>query len=42
MDGQREDRRLSFDEVPDIYDEIRPTYPAQLYAVLFEMLPPHN
>lgn len=41
MDGQRDDRRLSFDEVPDVYDEIRPTYPAQLYAVLFEMLPPH-
>lgn len=34
------DRRLSFNEVPDIYDEIRPNYPAELYGLLFEMLPP--
>jgi hypothetical protein len=34
-----EDERLSFNEVPDIHDEIRPTYPAALYDVLFEMLP---
>ena len=33
------DRRLSFNEVPDIYDEIRPSYPAALFDVLFEMLP---
>ncbi|HEX2850693.1 MAG TPA: class I SAM-dependent methyltransferase [Acidimicrobiales bacterium] len=35
------DKRLSFNEVPDIYDEIRPSYPAALYDVLFGMLPPH-
>src|ERR687893_1866505 len=35
------DKRLSFNEVPDIYDEIRPSYPAALYDVLFEMLPRH-
>jgi SAM-dependent methyltransferase len=34
------DKRLSFNEVPDIYDEIRPSYPAALYDALFEMLPP--
>jgi SAM-dependent methyltransferase len=34
------DKRLSFNEVPDVYDEIRPSYPAALYDVLFEMLPP--
>ena len=33
------DRRLSFNEVPEIYDEIRPSYPAALYESLFEMLP---
>ena len=33
------DKRLSFNEVPDIYDEIRPSYPGPLYDVLFEMLP---
>lgn len=37
------DERLSFNAVPDIYDEIRPTYPAALFDVLFERLPhaPH-
>jgi trans-aconitate methyltransferase len=33
------DKRLSFNEVPDIYDEIRPSYPAALFDALFEMLP---
>lgn len=33
------DRRLSFNEVPDVYDEIRPSYPSPLFDVLFEMLP---
>ena len=33
------DKRLSFNEVPDIYEEIRPSYPAALFDVLFEMLP---
>ena len=41
MEHQGTDRRLSFDEVPDVYDEIRPSYPAGLFAALFEMLPPH-
>lgn len=34
------DKRLSFNEVPEIYDEIRPSYPAALFDVLFAMLPP--
>jgi SAM-dependent methyltransferase len=38
--GPPPDQRLSFNEVPDIYDEIRPSYPGALYDVLFEMLPP--
>ena len=33
------DKRLSFNEVPQIYNEIRPSYPADLYDVLFGMLP---
>jgi SAM-dependent methyltransferase len=33
------DRRLSFNQAPDIYDEIRPSYPAPLFDALFEMLP---
>jgi len=33
------DPRLSFNEVPDIYDEIRPSYPAELFDTLFAMLP---
>lgn len=33
------DKRLSFNEVPDIYDEIRPSYPPALFDVLFGMLP---
>jgi SAM-dependent methyltransferase len=40
MDGSA-DKRLTFNEVPDIYDEIRPSYPSALYDVLFEMLPQH-
>jgi SAM-dependent methyltransferase len=37
--GPLPDKRVSFNEVPDIYDEIRPSYPAGLYDVLFGMLP---
>src|SRR3954447_24813925 len=33
------DKRLSFNEAPDVYDEIRPSYPAALFNALFEMLP---
>jgi len=40
MDFHPLDKRLSFNEVPDIYDEIRPSYPAELYDGLFEMFPP--
>jgi SAM-dependent methyltransferase len=32
------DKRLSFNEVPDVYDEIRPSYPAAFFDVLFELL----
>lgn len=37
--GRPSDKRLSFNEVPDVYDAVRPSYPAALYDVLFEMLP---
>jgi len=33
------DSRLVFNAVPDIYDEIRPSYPAALFEVLLAMLP---
>jgi SAM-dependent methyltransferase len=35
------DKRLSFNEAPEIYDEIRPSYPAGLFEMLFTMLPAH-
>jgi SAM-dependent methyltransferase len=41
MERRHADIRLSFNEVPDVYDEVRPSYPAELYATLFAMLPPH-
>ncbi len=41
MKRQPADKRLSFNEVPDVYDEIRPSYPAELYVTLFALLPPH-
>ncbi len=41
MSRRHADHRLSFNEVPDVYDEIRPSYPAELYATLFAMLPTH-
>jgi SAM-dependent methyltransferase len=34
------DPRRSFDVAADIYDEIRPTYPAALFDDLFDLLPP--
>lgn len=37
--GRPADKRISFNEVPEIYDEIRPSYPAELFDLLFEMLP---
>ena len=35
-----EDIRLSFNEAADIYDRVRPSYPADLFDALFQMLPP--
>ncbi len=34
-----DDIRLSFNEVTEVYDDVRPSYPAQLFDDLFEMLP---
>lgn len=34
-----DDRRLSFNEVAEIYDKVRPTYPAELFDALFDVLP---
>jgi SAM-dependent methyltransferase len=34
-----DDIRLSFDGVAEIYDRIRPSYPADLFDTLFQMLP---
>jgi SAM-dependent methyltransferase len=33
------DIRLSFNEVVRVYDEIRPSYPAELFDALFQLLP---
>ena len=38
--GSQDDIRLSFNEAAGIYDEVRPSYPAVLFAALFEALPP--
>jgi SAM-dependent methyltransferase len=37
--GRPDDVRLSFNEVADIYDKVRPSYPAELFDSLFQMLP---
>lgn len=37
---QGRDIRLSFDDVAEIYDDVRPSYPAEMFDALFEMLPP--
>jgi hypothetical protein len=34
-----EDLRLSFNEAAEIYDRVRPSYPADLFDALFQMLP---
>jgi trans-aconitate methyltransferase len=34
-----DDIRFSFNEVPEIYDRVRPSYPADLFDALFQMLP---
>jgi SAM-dependent methyltransferase len=33
------DRRLSFNEAAETYDEVRPTYPADLFNAFFDLLP---
>ena len=38
MDTER-DIRLTFDGVADVYDRVRPSYPAELFDVLFDGLP---
>jgi SAM-dependent methyltransferase len=38
--ARAKDRRLSFDAAAEIYDEVRPSYPAALFEVLFDLLPP--
>ena len=38
--GRPGDIRLSFNEVAEIYDRVRPSYPAAMLDALFEMLPP--
>lgn len=40
MLGRPDDIRPSFDEAAGIYDEVRPSYPAELFDALFEALPP--
>lgn len=37
--GRPDDIRLSFDEAAAIYDEIRPSYPGELFDALFQLLP---
>ncbi len=37
--GRPEDIRLSFNEAPEIYDRVRPSYPDDLFDALFQMLP---
>jgi hypothetical protein len=37
--GPPDDIRLSFNEAPAIYDEVRPSYPAELFDELFNLLP---
>jgi SAM-dependent methyltransferase len=37
--GRPDDIRLSFNEAPEIYDEVRPSYPVDLFDELFSLLP---
>lgn len=37
--GKPDDIRLSFDEAAEVYDEVRPSYPAELFDELFRLLP---
>ena len=38
--GLPDDIRLSFNEAAEIYDRARPSYPAALFDVMFQMMPP--
>jgi SAM-dependent methyltransferase len=38
--GQPDDIRFTFNEASEIYDGIRPSYPADLFEALFQLLPP--
>jgi hypothetical protein len=38
--GRPDDIGLSFNEAAEIYDEVRPSYPVELFDALFEALPP--
>lgn len=38
-EGPPDDIRLSFNEAAEIYDRVRPSYPANLFDALFQMLP---
>ncbi len=37
--GRPDDTRLSFNEAAEIYDRVRPSYPADLFDALFQMQP---
>jgi SAM-dependent methyltransferase len=37
--GSPDDIRLSFNEAAETYDRVRPSYPAELFDALFQMLP---
>ena len=37
--GPPDDIRLSFNEVAAIYDQVRPSYPPEMYDALFQMMP---
>lgn len=38
--GRPDDIRLSFNNAAEVYDRVRPSYPAVLFDALFQMLPP--
>ena len=38
--GRPDDIRRSFDDVAEVYDEVRPSYPVGLFDTLFQLLPP--
>lgn len=40
MVGRPSDARLTFNEAAEIYDEVRPSYPAELFDALFQKMPP--